>query len=488
MFDFLDSINSSFQNSKFSVLIFLSFFVMICVPVFCFLIMSRRISVISFFWFSVVISFCFTSVVFDSCHVNHFSVTMTNSPDYVFYNLSDIGCRKSLKCRVTASFPTPKNISVLSFTRNINSLSVAIVRSIDPPMWHFSDIRNVNHFIVTITDFPVFVRIGTYKFNSRVSTPRISGNNIKLSFSVIFCVIAALLDILLKLPFRVVNYRRCETPKRVLIKRSRSRSYQSMRLLTLITFLSFVTITFNESAVLKDSTEPYISFPLSVTLFNNTISIYINCKGKPLRLSYIMTLMLAGDINPNPGPAKITCNNCFRTIAKNHRYVSCIDCLSSSHIKCAGVSPSYYNRLQVDNNHISFTCQSCISDSLPFANVDPTDEADDDFVMPDHIKRLDLFKKSCLNIAHLNINGLRSKLDFIKILLSQEKFDILCLNETKIDSTVSDSDLSVPGYLSYRQDRTLHGGGTMIYCSENLKIQIENSAQLYSETRLIGNT
>ena len=76
----------------------------------------------------------------------------------------------------------------------------------------------------------------------------------------------------------------------------------------------------------------------------------------------------------------------------------------------------------------------------------------------DHTIResLDLFKASSLNIAHLNVNGLRSKLDFIKILLKQEKFDILCLSETKIDSTVSDSDVKVPGYVSYRQDRTAH--------------------------------
>jgi len=85
-----------------------------------------------------------------------------------------------------------------------------------------------------------------------------------------------------------------------------------------------------------------------------------------------------------------------------------------------------------------------------------------------------LFKNSSLNIAHLNVNGLRSKLDFVKILLNQEKFDVFCVNETKIDSTVSDSDISIPGYISYRQDRTLHGGGSIIYCSKNLQTKKNN--------------
>ena len=44
----------------------------------------------------------------------------------------------------------------------------------------------------------------------------------------------------------------------------------------------------------------------------------------------------------------------------------------------------------------------------------------------------------------------------------------LCLNETKIDNTVSDGDIQIPGYISYRQDRTLYGRGTMIYAAEYL--------------------
>ena len=77
-----------------------------------------------------------------------------------------------------------------------------------------------------------------------------------------------------------------------------------------------------------------------------------------------------------------------------------------------------------------------------------------------------------INIAHLNINGLRSKIDFLKIFLLQEKLDVICLNETKIDSTVSDGDVKIPGYNSYRQDRSLHGGGTLIYAADYLNSKL----------------
>ena len=46
-----------------------------------------------------------------------------------------------------------------------------------------------------------------------------------------------------------------------------------------------------------------------------------------------------------------------------------------------------------------------------------------------------------LNIAHLNVNGLRSKLDYLKIVVNKNRFDILCLNETKIDGSIADSDI-----------------------------------------------
>ena len=50
----------------------------------------------------------------------------------------------------------------------------------------------------------------------------------------------------------------------------------------------------------------------------------------------------------------------------------------------------------------------------------------------------------------------------------QENFDILCLNETKIDKSISDSEISIPGYVIYRQDRSLHRGGTMTFAAEYL--------------------
>ena len=168
---------------------------------------------------------------------------------------------------------------------------------------------------------------------------------------------------------------------------------------------------------------------------------------------------------------KAQCHQCFRTIAKNHRFVQCEKCDLSYHIKCANITPAFYSRIQNKDGR-SFTCQSCIDSTLPFANIEDFNEnfsiVDNEVIeIPENFEEINL-NKTGLNIAHININGIKSKLDFLKILLVQEKFDILCLNETKIDKSISDSEISIPGYVLYRQDRSLHGGGTMIFAADYL--------------------
>ena len=61
-------------------------------------------------------------------------------------------------------------------------------------------------------------------------------------------------------------------------------------------------------------------------------------------------------------------------------------------------------------------------------------------------------------MAHLNINGLLSKLDFIKIMLSESKFDIFAISESKLDASIHDNEIKIDGYtffffISMRENR-----------------------------------
>ena len=73
-------------------------------------------------------------------------------------------------------------------------------------------------------------------------------------------------------------------------------------------------------------------------------------------------------------------------------------------------------------------------------------------------------------IASLNINGLRSHLDEIKLLLNDRGIHILALNETKLDASIPKELTEIPGYQQKRLDRTCNGGGVALYVRDSIKL------------------
>ena len=77
-----------------------------------------------------------------------------------------------------------------------------------------------------------------------------------------------------------------------------------------------------------------------------------------------------------------------------------------------------------------------------------------------------------LKIGHLNIHmySLPKHMDELKILLHDNPFHIMCLNETWLNSSWTDSELQIEGYNLIWNDRldSQRGGGTAIYFSTEL--------------------
>ena len=67
-------------------------------------------------------------------------------------------------------------------------------------------------------------------------------------------------------------------------------------------------------------------------------------------------------------------------------------------------------------------------------------------------------------MAMLNIVSLPKHLDEIRLLLHDKKMDVLALNETRLDPTISDELVNVEGYDILRADRTRNGGGGLNLC------------------------
>ena len=83
------------------------------------------------------------------------------------------------------------------------------------------------------------------------------------------------------------------------------------------------------------------------------------------------------------------------------------------------------------------------------------------------ISGLTNLKKECPNnpiISYLNINSLRNKIDQLRDICQKAPLDILCIDETKIDSSFPDSQFYIEGYQfpPFRKDRNKQDGGKIV--------------------------
>ena len=163
------------------------------------------------------------------------------------------------------------------------------------------------------------------------------------------------------------------------------------------------------------------------------------------------------------------------SVAKNHRAILCDNCDFWAHIKCENISKtSYTDMSNISDKKLNFICSSCLRKQLPFPEGLLDDEFEHvtstqtEFELPDDDLQA-IENSRGLKIAHLSTNGLLSKLDFLKIMLSGSKFDVLAISESKLDANIHDNEIKIDGYVSYRLDRNRHGGGVLFYVNEQLE-------------------
>ena len=74
--------------------------------------------------------------------------------------------------------------------------------------------------------------------------------------------------------------------------------------------------------------------------------------------------------------------------------------------------------------------------------------------------------------CHVNVNLLSDKFDQLKLII-KNKVDILLITETKLDSSLPDSQFIIDGFRQpYRLDKKKHGWGVMIFVSEDISSKL----------------
>ena len=66
-------------------------------------------------------------------------------------------------------------------------------------------------------------------------------------------------------------------------------------------------------------------------------------------------------------------------------------------------------------------------------------------------------------VAHVNIASSPKHNEELLIYMRDEPFDILALNETRLDNSILDCEVQIPGYDTIRSDRNRNGGGVAMY-------------------------
>ena len=95
------------------------------------------------------------------------------------------------------------------------------------------------------------------------------------------------------------------------------------------------------------------------------------------------------------------------------------------------------------------------------------------------------FQKSKINIAHLNICSLKKRehLIQIRLLMQENKFDVLAVSESWLTTSVRNEEVEIFGYSLSRLDRRgRSGGGVCAYIKSSLKKKVLRDLTEISES------
>ena len=80
-------------------------------------------------------------------------------------------------------------------------------------------------------------------------------------------------------------------------------------------------------------------------------------------------------------------------------------------------------------------------------------------------------------MVSLDINSLLAHIDDLRIFVTDSKIDLLAINQTKLDGSIGDSEISLPGFEVVRRDLPVNGrcgGGVCIYLRTNINYHIRH--------------
>ena len=108
-------------------------------------------------------------------------------------------------------------------------------------------------------------------------------------------------------------------------------------------------------------------------------------------------------------------------------------------------------------------CQETIKQVINLDNLDEKNVGSDFSTCFKLVPKTRGFKMAFLNIASLPM-----KIDEIRLSRPSKHIDLFALNETRLDSTITDNMIHIDGYDVVRNDRSRNGGGVCLYLRSSI--------------------
>lgn len=96
----------------------------------------------------------------------------------------------------------------------------------------------------------------------------------------------------------------------------------------------------------------------------------------------------------------------------------------------------------------------------------------------------DLLHRRGLKCCHINICSLLPKIDELRNLLdTHDDIHILTIGETHLSSEITDSEIAIPNYMTFRKDRNRAGGGVVVYVHASIRmLRREDLEETFAES------
>ena len=265
--------------------------------------------------------------------------------------------------------------------------------------------------------------------------------------------------------------------------------------------------------------KPILNISILSVPFGIPKSDYVNwsattVKSPVKRVYIILCLLLSGDIHCNPGPS--ACMVCHGDIQDHHQILQCQECNLCAHTNCGGNGEPLSNQI-THAKYIYWECPQCMLPNVSNSSFSLSDlDVSNSFSILDSCLEDEVFipseftssspnpvkstskptsgkKHQSIKIMFVNCRSLKSERkrhDFQELIETHQP-DIICGQESHIDSTFTNGEIFPLRYNVSRKDRDIHGGGVFIAVSNKYISTTEYSLDtdceiIWSKISIIG--